>query len=283
MWPPGGIFVINSTNTGTIDFTPSSTFTGSASAIYIIQDGSNNTATGLLTVTIECIQIQDACGYGLVAYAPYDVAGDWKLYQTGSSSLPPSWTGGNLSFGWVTGGSWVIVGASNGYLQYNLGSLGLGSNFSVEMNVQGSALTRTNSSYFLFTLWDNTSIYNTNSIWFWINSTWLQSVTKPTIIQTPLPTGCTSTSWYEFCNFLDTSHINSYASMLDTFYKVKISINKNTNQSQVCIESNCGVWNNIGGYTSANFSNATYLYIGSASNKAFQWSSIVDSVKIYNN
>ena len=67
---PGGTFAINATNTGTIDFTPTTGFTGSASTIYTIQDGSNNTATGLLTVAIECIQ--DACEQHLVAYAPYE-------------------------------------------------------------------------------------------------------------------------------------------------------------------------------------------------------------------
>ena len=73
-----------------INFIPPTGFTGSASVVYTIQDGSQNTATGLLTVKIECNTIQDVCEPYLMAYAPYNVSGDLKLYQSGSSFLPPS-------------------------------------------------------------------------------------------------------------------------------------------------------------------------------------------------
>ena len=65
-----------------VNFTPTPGFTGSASTVYTIQDGSSNTATGLLTVTVEVPCIQGACEPNLVAYAPYNTSGDLDLYKS---------------------------------------------------------------------------------------------------------------------------------------------------------------------------------------------------------
>ena len=87
----------------------------------------------------------------LVAYAPYDRLGDFKMYRPGSLPLTYS-SGGYLQFNSANSVSGVIVGLSSDYLKYDLGSLDLGSNFSIEMSVKGSALKRASGTYFLYNI-----------------------------------------------------------------------------------------------------------------------------------
>ena len=90
----------------------------------------------------------------LVAYAPYDMPENFKMYRPGSLPLTYS-SGGYLQFNSANSVSGVIVRSSSGFLKYDIDSLDLGSNFSIEMSVRGSALKRISTTAHLFALGSN--------------------------------------------------------------------------------------------------------------------------------
>jgi len=265
-----GTFTGNTVNIGTIDFTPMAGFTGSASAIYTIQDESNNTATGLLTVTIECIQ--DACEQHLVAYAPYNVAGDLKMYQSGSSSLF-SWSGGNLTFSGVSGGGGVVVGTPWGYLQYNLAPLGIGSNLSIEMSVRGAALKRGWGPNFLFQL-DNglySYIYN-NYLTFWYYNSGYRNIKYINLSSVSLnPNDFYRVIYKVTGGIVNTTSILEIRNSDNNIVPGAISSSDGTSLSVTGL-SNMYVWSR---------NNDTNSFSALCSVISCQWNDIIDSVKLY--
>ncbi len=113
-----------------------------------------------------------ASWYTLVAYAPYDVAGDLKMYKRGWSSLNmelngitgsladnssenfPIWCDTKTSFCDIDWVKWVFIWtwtAIADYIKYtNIWDLNLWSNFAVEMSVRGEALKRTTWTFNMF-------------------------------------------------------------------------------------------------------------------------------------
>jgi len=205
----------------------------------------------------------------LVAYAPYDMPENFKMYRPGSLPLTYS-SGGYIQFSWANSVSGVIIGPSSGFLKYDLGSLDLGSNFSIEMSVKGSALKRASGTYFLYKIWNiylNQDTYNGN---------------------TRLKTGYSDTPISGFhdleeipLNSLD----NNELSILDSskFYRVVVKYD-NTRPKiyiydwniQILVSNNLNS-SNIPSWTLIN------LFIWSQSSMLRQWNDIIDSVKIYMN
>ncbi|EKD44488.1 MAG: hypothetical protein ACD_71C00124G0015, partial [uncultured bacterium (gcode 4)] len=255
---PGGIFVINSTNTGTIDFRPNTGFTGSASTIYTIQDGSNNTATGLLTVAIECIQ--DTCEQHLVAYAPYNVAGDLKMY-TGSTSHLSYQSGGTITSSGANGMTGIVIPNWWGsFLKYTLPTGFLGNSFSIEMSVRGGALKRLLTTAHLFALGYNEDY--TNQLSFWIHNNNLVAIKGTTIIPTII------------------SQSSLPINDLNRFYTLRFNFINNGAGIQILLDGTSLNTIDISSW-SYPYTTINNLKIGTSLNKINAWNGTIDFVKIY--
>jgi hypothetical protein len=131
--------------------------------------------------------------------------------------------------------------------------------------VRGAALKRTSGTYYFFTLWDNSSTFNQNSIGLSITNGNIEANTKPLNSLTTL--------------YFNSTSVNSLITDLNKLYKVMILINKIDNIAQVCIENSCNN-SNIVWYSPANYANISNLYIWAGSDNKFQWNDIIQYVKI---
>ncbi|EKD44267.1 MAG: hypothetical protein ACD_71C00190G0001, partial [uncultured bacterium (gcode 4)] len=306
---PGGTFAINATNTGTIDFTPTTGFTGSASTIYTIQDGSNNTATGLLTVAIECIQ--DACEQHLVAYAPYedntDIYGTWGALWGATSS-------GNID--------------DTSYEKYDTANNKFFDNSTDASTLDNAYLT---NLWFPVTKLPNLAIYGWGNFWTGIfldnqnppadylkynlaslglgNSFSIEMSVRGAALKRTSgyyylfglsdggSTFNTNSLWfglsngtfwviggssYTFSSLAISTQINTYVVNPNEFFRVTIYINTNTNTAQLSINDNILPAVTIGWYTQTNFSSASSLNVGWVNSNVRQWNDIIDFVKIRN-
>ena len=195
----------------------------------------------------------------LVAYAPYDMPENFKMYRPGSLPLTYS-SGGYIQFSWANSVSGVIIGPSSGFLKYDLSPLNLGSNFSIEMSVRGEALKRISTTAHLFALGSNEEYLNQLSFWIYNNSfiaiKWASTM-LPIWTQASLP-------------FV----------ILHKFYTLKFNFIENGTKIQVLLDGTLLNTLDISGWNYP-YANINHLKVGTSLNKINAWGDTINYVKIY--
>ena len=228
--------------------------------------------------SVWCVE-QDASlvasWYTLVAYAPYDVAGDLNMYKQGGDTIStesggilnsqednlsesfPTWCEKTDSFCDIDWVKWVFIWTWNtitpDFIKYtNIWDLNLWSNFAVEMSVRGEALKRS-GTFYLF----NDSVY-------------IRSGIIPSYLKFIIPSSSfTQISTSTFTDLIPNNFYRTIFKSDPVFNKLYIDIkDKNNNYySSWWILNPINFWNS--------------LYIGSYNNTISQWNDIIDYVKIY--
>ncbi|PIQ42153.1 hypothetical protein COW06_00615 [Candidatus Gracilibacteria bacterium CG12_big_fil_rev_8_21_14_0_65_38_15] len=195
----------------------------------------------------------------LVAYAPYDRLGDFKMYRPGSLPLTYS-SGGYLQFNSANSVSGVIVRSSSGFLKYDIDSLDLGSNFSIEMSVRGSALKRISTTAHLFALGSNEEYLSQLSFGIYNNS-FIAIKGANTILS------------------IGTQSSLSFI-ILDKFYTLKFNFIENGTKIQVLLDGTLLNTLDISGWNYP-YANINNLKVGTSLNKINAWGDTINYVKIY--